>query len=161
MKMGNMIFKPTIDQLRQDKKKELVSSILTGIFIVIIFFIMNQYNLIPLGILPFCAYFYHYVRFKNTINKRSIQIKESNISIEAPGLHNALKEISLKDYEHAELKGNILFLHLPKQKLSMKMQLKIGGDPDLTGYPDKNKIVEIVNEKIKNIHKNTDRAIFL
>jgi hypothetical protein len=152
MKAKKMIFQPTIKQLRKDKKKELVLSILVGLFIGIIFFVIKQYHLMIIGVLPFCAYFHHFIRFKNTINKRKIQINESSISVDAPKLHDALKEIALKDYDHAELKGNILFMHLPKQKISIKMQIKLGGDPDLTGYPDKNKIVEIVNEKIKNIH---------
>jgi hypothetical protein len=143
-----MIFKPTLEQLKIDKKREVFKYLAICVLAAMSFILLEAAALtlfLPIGLI---VIYYRYISFKKGIVFRYVRVKKDMILQDAPGMHIKLKRIKYDDYCGAQLRGEQVYLKMEGQKLSMNMKISLG-TINLEGYPDKEKIANEINERIK------------
>jgi len=146
--MEEIVYKPTLEQLNIDIKKGVVNYLLIGLAATTVFILFNASALIillPFGAIPF---YLKYSKVKKSLNYRWIKIREDVVLQEFPGLHVDLKKFPYESCCEANLRMGEVYLKMKKQRISMNMRISLGSI-NLTGYPDKEKIVNKINERIK------------
>jgi len=146
--MEEIIFKPTLEQLKIDKKKEAVNYILICLCASVVFILLEASALIlllPFGFLPI---YHKYMKIKKSLNYRWIKIRNDVVLQDAPGMHIELKKIPYAVYRSAGIRWGEIYFKMKKQKLSVNMKISLGSI-NLAGYPDKEKIAYKINEKIQ------------
>jgi hypothetical protein len=152
MKDKQVIYRPTVKQLRLDKEKEAYYYLLICAAAAGIFFLLDASTLIFLLPFGFPAIYLKYLYAKKYLHYRCIKLKVNMISQEALNLNNSLKDFSYTDYESAHLRGEYIYLKPKGQKLSLNMKVSLNY-LNVEAYPDKEKIASEINERIKNYRK--------
>lgn len=136
-------FKPSVEQLKTDMKKEAFVGFLYILFFAIALVLMKQY-IIPLFFPLFLlVLFYRYFKFKSNIEDRFIRIENNQVIQETPDLPRGMRLINLEVYKRAKFKSNKIFL-IENQGISIGMCI------DLKGYPEKSLIFATIENRIKN-----------
>lgn len=139
-------FKPSVEQLKTDMKKEAFVGFLYILFFAIALVLMKQY-IIPLFFPLFLlVLFYRYFKFKGNIEDRFIRIENNQVIQETPDLPRGMRLINLEVYTRAKFKSNKIFL-IENQGISIGMCI------DLKGYPEKSLIFATIENRIKNPSK--------
>lgn len=149
MKEKQLIYRPTLEQLKLDKQKEAYHYLLICIAAAGIFFLLDAAAFsvfLPLG---FPAVYLKYLHARKNLHYRCIKLKARMISQEALGLHASLKDFSYGDYASARLRGEYIYLTQKGQKTSLKMKFFLNY-LNVEAYPDKEKLVSEINERLKN-----------
>lgn len=146
--MEEIILKPTLEQLKIDKKREAVKYLVICVLTSLVLFLLNASALIIFLPFGFLVIYYKYITIRKSLNYMWIKIRKDVVLQEAQGMHIDLKKIAYASYSSAYLNRGQVCFKVGKQKLSMDMKISLGSI-NLDGYSDKEKIVYEINEKIK------------
>ncbi len=142
--MEEIILKPCLEQLKIDIKNEATNYLLVSLLVMAVFILLDASALalfLPFG---FLVIYHKYITLKKSLNYRWVKIRKDVVLQEAPGMHVDLKKFAYAHYSRVHLSRGQIYFKSGKQK----MKISLGGI-NLTAYPDKEKIVNEINEKIK------------
>lgn len=150
--MEETFYKPTLEQLKIDIKKEMTKYFVICILASLIFLMLEAAALILLLPFGFIVFYHKYITIRKSLNYRWIKIRDDSVLQDAPGMNVEIKKIPYTFYSGASLSGQQITLKVEKQKLSLDMKISLVSI-HLEGYPDKEKIAREIDERIKQ-YKN-------
>ena len=142
------IFKPSIEQLTTDIKKEALIALLFTCFGALVLLLTTPYaKPFLLFLFLLLVYPYRFFKFKKSIEDRYIKILNNQVTQENPDLPRGMRNLNLTNYKKAKLRSNDILL-IDKQGISL------GEHIDLKGYSEKQLIFSTIENIIKN-HNET------
>lgn len=146
--MEEIILKPSLEQLKIDKKSEAVKYLVICLLSSLVLFLLNASALIIFLPFGFLVIYYKYIIIKKSLNYRWIKIRKDVVLQDAPGMHIDLKKIAYAKYSSAYLNRGQVCFKIGNEKRFMDIKISLESI-NLDGYSDKEKIVYEINEKIK------------
>ena len=152
--MEEIVYKPTLEQLRKDIKKGMTKYFVICILASLIFLMLEAAALILLLPFGFIVFYHKYITIRRSLNYRWIKVRDDSVLQDAPGMNVELKKIPYAFYSGAHLSGEQVCFKVEKQKLALDMKVSLISI-HLEGYPEKERIAREIDERIK-AYKNVN-----